>query len=178
MAGVWVWLTVHCRWGRCWVMVTVHCRWGRCWVLPSDGWCHSGTVLPTYSPWGGPCPKRRRLNTFGMESVILTNFYRCTIESILTGCITVWYGGCTTKDRKVLRSVVRSAEFIIVRELPALQDIFHTHDASGKLAGSLKTATIHPLDFFPLCLLVGVTEVFDLAPVDWRAVSFQGPSGF
>src|SRR4029434_1409182 len=37
--------------------------------------------------------------------------------------------------------------------------------------------TIHPLDFFPLCLLVGVTEVFDLAPVDWRAVSSQGPSG-
>ena len=53
----------------------------------------------------------RRLKKFGMESVILTNFYRCTIESILTGCITVWYGSCTAKDRKVLRSVVRSAEF-------------------------------------------------------------------
>ena len=29
----------------------------------------------------------RRLKKFGMDS----NFYRCTIESILTGCITVWY---------------------------------------------------------------------------------------
>ena len=68
----------------------------------------------------------RRLKKFGMDSVILTNFYRCTIESILTGCITVWYGSCTAKDRKALRSVVRTAEFIIGRELPALQDTYHT----------------------------------------------------
>ena len=39
---------------------------------------------------------------FGMDSVILTNFYRCTIESILTGCITVWYGSCTDRDCKAL----------------------------------------------------------------------------
>ena len=31
----------------------------------------------------------RRLKKFGMDSIILTKFYRCTIESILTGCITV-----------------------------------------------------------------------------------------
>ena len=31
-----------------------------------------------------------------------------------------------SQGRKVLRSVVRSAEFIIGRELTALQDIFHT----------------------------------------------------
>ena len=40
----------------------------------------------------------RRLKKFGMDSVSLTNFYRCTIESILTGCITVWYGSCTDRD--------------------------------------------------------------------------------
>ena len=60
-----------------------------------------------------------------MDSVILTNFYRCTIESILTGFITVWYGSCTDRDRKALRSVVRSAEFIMGRKLPALQDTYH-----------------------------------------------------
>ena len=68
----------------------------------------------------------RRLKKFGMDSVILTNFYRCTIESILTGCITVWYGSWQAKDRKVLRSVVRNAEFIIGRNLRALQDTYHT----------------------------------------------------
>jgi hypothetical protein len=28
----------------------------------------------------------------------LTNFYRCTIESILSGCITAWYGNCTVRN--------------------------------------------------------------------------------
>ncbi|KAI4901012.1 hypothetical protein NFI96_010350 [Prochilodus magdalenae] len=36
----------------------------------------------------------RRLRKFGPPPDILTNFYRCTIESILTACITVWYGSC------------------------------------------------------------------------------------
>src|SRR4029434_8402620 len=68
----------------------------------------------------------RRLKKFGMDSVIFTNFYRCTIESILTGSITVAYGHCRAKDRKVLHSVVKTAEFIIGRELPDLQDTYHT----------------------------------------------------
>ena len=35
-----------------------------------------------------------RLRRFNMDSRIVCNFYRCTIESILTGCITAWYGSC------------------------------------------------------------------------------------
>ena len=31
---------------------------------------------------------------FGMSGKNLTNFYRCTIESILSGCITGWYASC------------------------------------------------------------------------------------
>eukprot|EP00061_Rhincodon_typus_P002525 g17788.t1 len=34
----------------------------------------------------------RRLWKFDMSIRSITNFYRCTIESILSGCITVWYG--------------------------------------------------------------------------------------
>ena len=34
----------------------------------------------------------RRLNRFGMDPQILKRFYSFTIESILTGCITAWYG--------------------------------------------------------------------------------------
>ncbi|KAK7901335.1 hypothetical protein WMY93_018104 [Mugilogobius chulae] len=37
------------------------------------------------------------------NSSILTNFYRCTIESLLTGCITVWDGNCTAQSRKALQ---------------------------------------------------------------------------
>ncbi|KAK3538731.1 hypothetical protein QTP86_014323, partial [Hemibagrus guttatus] len=34
-----------------------------------------------------------------LSSTILVNFYRCAIESILTNCITVWYGNCSVADR-------------------------------------------------------------------------------
>ncbi|KAI4874028.1 hypothetical protein NFI96_005710 [Prochilodus magdalenae] len=65
----------------------------------------------------------RRLRKFGLPPDILTNFYRCTTESILMACITVWYGSCTAYDRKALKRVVRTAESIIGRKLPDLQDI-------------------------------------------------------
>ncbi|KAI3375668.1 hypothetical protein L3Q82_003976 [Scortum barcoo] len=37
----------------------------------------------------------RRLRRLNMDSRILCSFYRCTIERILTGCITAWYSSCT-----------------------------------------------------------------------------------
>jgi hypothetical protein len=37
----------------------------------------------------------RMLKEFGLAPKTLTNFYRCKIESILSGCITAWYGNCT-----------------------------------------------------------------------------------
>ncbi|KAK3547943.1 hypothetical protein QTP70_001323 [Hemibagrus guttatus] len=33
---------------------------------------------------------------------ILTMFYRGTIKSILSSCITAWFGNCTVSDRKTL----------------------------------------------------------------------------
>eukprot|EP00061_Rhincodon_typus_P011533 g36609.t1 len=39
----------------------------------------------------------RQLRKFGMSIRSLTNFYRCTIESILSGCITAWYGNCSAQ---------------------------------------------------------------------------------
>ncbi len=37
---------------------------------------------------------------------ILTTFYRGTIESVLTSCITVWYGSCSAADRKTHQRTV------------------------------------------------------------------------
>ena len=54
----------------------------------------------------------RRLKKLGLSPKTLTNFYRCTIESILSGCITAWYGNCSAHIRKALLRVVRSAERI------------------------------------------------------------------
>ena len=66
----------------------------------------------------------RRLKRFGMGPQILKRFYSCTIKSILTGCITAWYGNCLASDRKTLQRVVRTAQYITGAKLPAIQDLY------------------------------------------------------
>ncbi len=56
----------------------------------------------------------------------MCTFYRGTIESILTSCITVWYGACNASCRKSLQRIVRAAEKIVGVSLPSLQDIYST----------------------------------------------------
>ena len=60
----------------------------------------------------------RKLRRAGAPSPIMHTFYRGTIESILTSCITVWYGACTVSCRKTLQRIVRAAEKIIGVSLP------------------------------------------------------------
>ena len=43
--------------------------------------------------------------------------------SIMTGCITAWYGNCSASDCKVLQRVVRMAQYITGAKLPAIQDL-------------------------------------------------------
>ena len=66
----------------------------------------------------------RRLKRFGMGPHILKKFYSCTIESILTGCITAWYGNCSASECKVLQRVVHVAQYITGAKLPAIQDLY------------------------------------------------------
>ncbi|KAK1802735.1 hypothetical protein P4O66_021277, partial [Electrophorus voltai] len=67
----------------------------------------------------------RHLRDFRLPSKVLRNFYTCTIESILTGNITVWFGNSTKQDRQALQRVVRSAERITHTELPDLQTTYY-----------------------------------------------------
>ncbi len=60
----------------------------------------------------------RRLRKFGMSPSILRSFYTCTVESILTGCITAWFGNSTAGNRKALQRVVRTARHIVGASLP------------------------------------------------------------
>ena len=66
----------------------------------------------------------RRLKRFGMGPQILKRVYSCTIESILAGCITAWYGKCSDSDRKALQRVVRIAQYITGAKLPAIQELY------------------------------------------------------
>ncbi|KAK0141666.1 hypothetical protein N1851_020676 [Merluccius polli] len=57
---------------------------------------------------------------------ILVNFYSCTIGSILTDCITVWYyGHCSVSDRKALQRVMRTAQRITGSSLPTIDAVQH-----------------------------------------------------
>ncbi|KAK1798560.1 hypothetical protein P4O66_006851, partial [Electrophorus voltai] len=67
----------------------------------------------------------RRLRDFRLPSKVLRNFYTCTIGSILTGNITVWFVNSTKQIRQALQRVVRSAEHITHMELPDLQTIYY-----------------------------------------------------
>uniref|UniRef100_A0A9J8CC77 Reverse transcriptase domain-containing protein n=1 Tax=Cyprinus carpio carpio TaxID=630221 RepID=A0A9J8CC77_CYPCA len=68
----------------------------------------------------------RKLRRARAPPPIMYTFYRGTIESILTSCITVWYGACNASCRKTLQRIVRAAEKIIGVSLPSLQDIYGT----------------------------------------------------
>jgi hypothetical protein len=68
----------------------------------------------------------RRLKKFCLAPKTLTNFYRCTIESILSGCITAWYGNCTARNHRALQRVVCSAQHITRGKLSALQNTYST----------------------------------------------------
>ena len=82
----------------------------------------------------------RRLKKFGLAPKTLINFYRCTIESILSGCITTSYGNCTARNRRALQRVVRSAQSITGGKLPALQDTYTTR-CHRKAKRSSRTTT-------------------------------------
>ncbi len=66
----------------------------------------------------------RKLRRARAPAPIMCTFYRGTIESILTSCITVWYGACNVSCRKSLQRIVRAAEKIVGVSLPSLQDIY------------------------------------------------------
>jgi hypothetical protein len=81
---------------------------------------HTNTVLKRARQCLFPL---RRMKRLGMDPQILKKFYSCTMESILTGCITAWYGNCLASDHKALQRVVRIAQYITGAELPVIQDL-------------------------------------------------------
>ena len=66
----------------------------------------------------------RRLKNFGLNQKVIRNFYRGTIESLMTSSFTSWYGSCMDRDHKALRRVVRSAERITGCQLPSLEELY------------------------------------------------------
>eukprot|EP00061_Rhincodon_typus_P006385 g26976.t1 len=78
-----------------------------------------------------------RLRKFGMSIRILINVYRCTIENILSRCITAWYCNCSALDHKKLQKVVCAAQTIKEANLPSMDSIY-TARCCGKTANIIK----------------------------------------
>ncbi len=97
----------------------------------------------------------RQLRKF--SPAILKTFYSGAIESVLTHCISVWYGNSSNQDCKALQRVVRLAERISGSALPSLQDIYFKRCKSGA-AKILKDSTLPGNHLF--CLLPSEQNVF------------------
>ncbi len=84
----------------------------------------------------------RQLRKFRVSPAILKTFYSEAIESVLTQCISVWYGNATNQDCKALQRVVRLAECISGSALPSLQ-VTYLKRCKSRAAKIIKDST-HP----------------------------------
>ncbi len=112
----------------------------------------------------------RRLRKLGTSPSIFRSFYTCTVESILTGCITAWFGNSTAGNHKALQRVVRTARHIVGGELPSRTST--PGGAWGKPGGLSKTPATRPTDCSLCCPQGDVSAASDPALADWRIAFF------
>ena len=65
----------------------------------------------------------RVLRKNNIPQKLLVSFYRCSIESILTYCLCVWFKSCTLAQMKRLQGVVKAAQKITGCPLPSLEEL-------------------------------------------------------
>lgn len=103
-----------------------------------------------------------------MRADIVSNFYCRTTESILSDCITVWHGSCSS-----------SFLFITGNKFPALQDIYQT--CCLRKAHNIIKIRTHPAFFFLLtscswnCHLADVSVHIHHRQPAWRTIFISKP---
>ncbi len=100
-----------------------------------------------------------------MSPHILLSFYTCTVENILTGCITAWYGNSTSSNRKALQRLVRTARHTLGGELPSRHDIYTRR--RGKPGGSSVFSDTQAMDCSLCCPQADSYAVYEHAQADW-----------
>lgn len=102
-----------------------------------------------------------RQKRFGMGTKALVNFYRSITESVLAGCIAVWFGSLTARDCKKLKRTVQTAAKIVGKS-------FTTLASNRKSTTSLGT---------PVILLTDCSCSFHLKNVTGYSLIFYRQSG-
>lgn len=118
----------------------------------------------------------RVLMKVNLSQQLLISFYRCSVESVLTYNILVWYSSSSVAEKKALQRVIKTAQKIINTQLPSLEDIYisrclqkttnilkdYSHPAnhlfellpSGRRYRTLKTRTTRLLNsFYPKAII-------------------------
>uniref|UniRef100_A0A8C5AV64 Reverse transcriptase domain-containing protein n=1 Tax=Gadus morhua TaxID=8049 RepID=A0A8C5AV64_GADMO len=95
-----------------------------------------------------------------LERKLLVSFYRSTIESVLTYCITAWYAGSSAADRTALQRVIGTAQMITGCPLPSLEELASSR-CRNRTSAILKDAA-HPAH-----------HLFDLLPSGRRYRSMK-----
>lgn len=97
-----------------------------------------------------------------LSSKILPNFYKCSIESTLTRCITVWHSSCTAADRRDLQG--------------SKTPVHHRHSQEAHLWKRLATSSRTPLIQTTNCWLCFPLERGTRASVpesaSWKTASY------
>ena len=70
------------------------------------------------------------------------NFYRSSIESILSYCLCVWFTSCTVAEKKAIQRVIKTAQNIIGCSLPSLEELYKNR-CKRKISNILKDSS-HP----------------------------------
>ncbi len=65
----------------------------------------------------------RILRKYQLTQNLLVSFYRCSVESILTYCICVWFSSCTAAEKKALQRIITTAQKIIGCPLPSMEEL-------------------------------------------------------
>ncbi len=149
----WLWTSGRDSSGPTPLLWSVGPLW-RGWVASSKSVCTSPRT------WHGLHTFRLRLRKPGKDCTICDSWGNSgshqqswklsAIESVLTQCISVWYGNSSNQDCKALQRVVRLAERISGSALPSLQDIYLKR-CKSRAAKILKDST-HPGNHL-FCLL-------------------------
>ena len=65
----------------------------------------------------------RILKRHNIPQKLPVSFYRCSIKSILTYCLCVWFASCTVAQQKALQRVIKVAEKVIGCPLTPMEEL-------------------------------------------------------
>ncbi len=95
----------------------------------------------------------RTLRKINLSQQLLMSFYRCTIKSVFTHGILMWYGNSSAVNKKALQRVLKAVQTINNKKLSSLKDIYTSH-CLQKIRCILKDST-HPAHQLFECLPSG-----------------------